>query len=143
MSKSKSAKWIGIGLMAGGFMLFTATWLSHSFWRFVSSLGLTGDVVHPILSWLGLVVMAIGLFALYQQTPPSLRSASKKAFAATALGIGVAIFFTLGLILPIPMADTIGPVLAWSSFLLMFIGGWIVIVLSVRGIEEINQPAHS
>lgn len=142
MLKSKLVKWISIVLMVGGFMLFTATWLSHSFWRFAGSLGLTGDLAHPILSWLGLGIMAMGLFMLYQQLSSNQRSAGKMAFSATALGIGAAMFFTLGLIMTIPMAETIGPVLAWSSFLLMFAGGWISIILSVRNEEQINEPAH-
>jgi hypothetical protein len=128
MNKSKFAKVAGIVMMIGGFLLFTSTWLSHSFWRFVSSLGLTGDLVHPLLSWLGLVIMAIGLFMLYQQSPSKQRSASKIAFGATALGVGMAVFFTLGLIVPMPMSETIGPLLGISSFLLMFAGGWIAIV---------------
>lgn len=105
-------------------------------------MGITGDLAHPILSWLGLVTMAIGLFMLYRQLSSNQRSANKMAFGATALGVVVAMFFTLGLIVPIPMSDTIGPVLAWLSLLLMFVGGWISIILSVRNVEQINEPAH-
>lgn len=128
--------------MVFGFLLFTSTWLSHSFWRLVSSMGITGDLAHPLLAWLGLVIMAIGLFVLYRQLPPNQPSANKIAFGATASGIGVAMFFTLGLIVPIPMSNTIGPFLAWLSFLLMFVGGWNSIILSVRNVEQINEPAH-
>jgi LPXTG-motif cell wall-anchored protein len=139
MSKSKLVKSIGIVLMIGGFLLFTATWGSHSFWRFVSSIGLTGDFAHPLLSWLGLVIMGVGLFVLYRQLSPNQHLAGRLAFGATAVGVGVAMFFTLGLIVPMPLLESIGPVLAISSFLLMFAGGWIAIVLSVKGSNLENQ----
>ena len=64
------------------------------------------------------------------------------AFGATAIGIGAAMFFTLGLIVPMPMVESLGPVLAISSFLLMFAGGWISIVLSVRNTDQPGGPVY-
>ena len=71
MTKSKLVKLSGITLMVGGFLLITATWGSHSFWRFAWSLGLRGNLVHPVLSWLGLIVMAVGLLVLHRQSFPN------------------------------------------------------------------------
>lgn len=146
MSKSKLVKLTGIVLMVGGFLLFTATWGSHSFWAFVRSVGLAeNDLAHPILSWLGLAIMAVGLSVLYRQLPSIQSSTSRMAFGATALGVGLAMFFTLGLIVPMPLLETIGPLLGIFSFLLMFAGGWIAIVLSIKGTDsenQINEPIH-
>ncbi|HET9906541.1 MAG TPA: hypothetical protein VFQ23_07865 [Anaerolineales bacterium] len=139
MNSSKFSKFAGIVMMVAGFLLFTATWGSHQFWAFISSLGLMGDLTHPLLSWLGLVVMAIGLFVLYRQLSPNQRLTSRLAFGVTAVGIGVAMFFTLGLVVPMPILESIGPVFAISSFLLMFAGSWIVIVLSVRRSDTEDQ----
>ena len=137
MTKSKFVKLTGIVSMIGGFLLFVATWGSHSFWRFFWSIGLSDNFfVHPLLSWLGLVVMAIGLFVLYRQASPSQRSTAKLAYGATLVGIVMAMFFTLGLIVPIPMSEAIGPVLGISSFLLMFAGSWIAIVLNIRMVNR-------
>lgn len=143
MNNSRFTKSVSIVMVIAGFLLFTATWLSHAFWRFVSSLGLANnDLAHPIFSWLGLAIMAVGLFMLYRQTSLEYRSAGKLAFIATAVGITMAVLFTLGLVIPMPMSDTIGPVLAWLSFLLMFAGGWISIVHSLRNAKQINETAH-
>lgn len=133
MNKSSPIKFTGIAVMIAGFLLFVATWGSQSFWVFAASIGLAGsDLSHPLLSWLGLAVMAIGLSMLYQQTPSSQRSVGKKASWVTAIGIAMAALFTLGLIVQMPKLDAITPVFAWLSLLLMFVGGWIAIVLSVR-----------
>jgi len=134
MNKSRFAKFTGIVVMIAGFLLFVSTWGSQSFWEFAASIGL--ELSHPLLSWLGLAVMAIGLSVLYQQTPSSQRSAGKKAFWVTAIGIAMAALFTLGLIVRISMWDDIGPVFAWLSFLLMFAGGWVAIILSVRKTDQ-------
>ena len=133
MNKSRFAKFTVIGVMIAGFLLFVATWGSQSFWVFAASIGLAdSELSHPLLSWLGLAIMAIGLSVLYQQTPSSQRSAGKKAFWVTAIGIAMAALFTLGLIVQMPTLDAITPVFAMLSLLLMFAGGWIAIVLSVR-----------
>lgn len=133
MNKSRFAKFTVIGVIIAGFLLFVATWGSQSFWVFAASIGLAGsELSHPLLSWLGLAIMAIGLSVLYQQTPSSQRSAGKKAFWVTVVGIAMAALFTLGLIVRMPTLDAITPFFPMLSLLFMVAGGWIAIVLSVR-----------
>ena len=138
MAKSKYIKLTGIVLMLGGFLLFVATWGSHSFWNFLFSIGLerTNQFNHPVLSWLGLIVMAIGLGMLYKQAPSVQNSVNNLAFSATAIGIVAGMIFTLTLVIP---KLNFGPILAFPMVFLLFSGGLGVIVISAKNPDADNQ----
>jgi hypothetical protein len=138
MKKSKILKFIGIALMIAGFVLFSATFGSQSFWKFIGSIGLTGDIMHPVLAWLGLGVMAVGLTMLYLQLSPSQRSKSKWAFGFTGFCILVLIVFMFGFINPIMMSLG-NPAILFSVYSLMLLSSLLVIVISLDKAETSSQ----
>jgi len=138
MNKTKILKLIGSFLIIAGLTLFSATFGSHSFWKFIGSIGLTSDLMHPILAWNGLGVMGVGLTMLYLQLSPSQRLKSRWVFGFTGFCILVLTVFMFGFINPVMMSLG-NPAILFSVYSLMLLSSLLVIVISLDKAETSSQ----
>lgn len=138
MNKAKTLKLIGSFLIIAGLALFSATFGSHSFWKFIGSMGLTGELMHPILAWLGLGSVLVGLSVLYLQLPSNKRFESKWIFGITGCCALVLIVFIFGFINP-TMMRLGNPTIVFSVYSATLLGSLFVIVISLKNSETPNQ----
>lgn len=138
MNKTKTLKLIGSFLIIAGLALFSATFGSHSFWKFIGSMGFKGDLMHPILAWLGLGAMAFGMVMLYLQLSPNRRLKSKWVFGVTGFCILVLMVLMFGFINP-TMMRLGNPSITFSVYSAMLLGSLLVIVISFEKTETSSQ----
>ena len=97
-------RWSGPAAAVGS-PLFVATFLSHSFWKVLDSIGLAGiPHMHPILAEIGLVLTIIGLLGLYRQLPARTRSANVLTTAVALSGAFAAMIAVLTFVIALPEA---------------------------------------
>lgn len=127
MLGKKVARWSGPAAAIGS-PLFVATFLSHSFWKVLDSVGLTNvPYIHPILAEIGLMLSIIGLLGIYRQMPASTRPANILTTAVAIFGTSAAMVSILDLAIPLPTSVATLASMGYIGFFVGFAGMGIIV----------------